>query len=445
MKFVIAFAILINTCLIWHIFKSRKINDILAISILFYSALWLVVPGFGLLFLENMEYQDGDIDPAITRLYALETALFCASLITFFIFCKASNVRLGKVNPVIFYVLAAVYCIATIHDIANNPYNYSDGNDLSIKTPDGASNFYFLIYSLLSAMFTYLAIKLADRMRRIIAIFLVVLATFSYVLTGARIALLWPIFLITVDIFKQIKTGRDIFNRKLLVWFLILVLFVFGLMGVAQSIEMTRLEKTVSASNLTIVPDFKRILNNLNTKFNSFQPGLHLINGYGAGAAGFRPYWGSFAFFVPRLLYPNKPIAGSIDDTYFGTPARLVPTLLNAGETVSNVGVSPLAISVWHWGWLIGPIIIFITALLEFYLLNFLLNSSSLILNSLGVFFIPIPGFVNIFQSPDVVIKNIVLTLVIVAFMKLRFISNSKNSNPHNFIWGSSVGKQPKL
>ena len=420
MIFIIALVLLFNAYVLRCTLNSRKVNIILKVSILFYSAMWLIVPGIGMILVENDEIQNGIISSDIVELYALETILFGTALLAFLFFGKISKEQKPTIKKTTFYFFSILYLLMTIYNIFNGKHDYQSSNNLLDASSTVFTGTILLINDLMAATFIYLALQIGQKKLKAIAMFLVLLNVFSNVLTGARIGFVSILFIVFFELYKyQTLPGSKVKFKIILASYILIFLLFLGVMGMTGSIGKTRAKQSVSAEDITLVNmDATNIFNDLYTKFDSIKTGVRLIKGYGAGVAGFTPYWGSILYFVPRFIYPDKPISGSIDNTYYGIPARLVPALINANDTINNVGVSPLAISIWHWGWLAGPIIIWLTGLLNINLLNYLLNKNTLLLKSLGIYIIPIPGFINIFQSPDVVIKHVVLALLCMILIK---------------------------
>lgn len=88
MAIITILAILLNTYVVSCVFKSIKINEILKVSVLFYSLMWVVIPGLGVIFVENHENISGKISTDFIMLYGLEVFLFSTALLTFLFFGK---------------------------------------------------------------------------------------------------------------------------------------------------------------------------------------------------------------------------------------------------------------------------------------------------------------------------------------------------------------------
>ena len=149
-----------------------------------------------------------------------------------------------------------------------------------------------------------------------------------------------------------------------------------------------------------------------------------MIEIYGAGTAQFLPYWGSLLYPIPRIVFPEKPVSGSITADRFGTPSRLVGVYYQPGSSVYSVGVSSLATAVWHWGWIAGTLTFTSCVVLNLMLIEYCLRSIYILLRIAGISLLPIPYFPNLITSPDVFVRNFVT--VIVLLILCRLVTNIK-------------------
>jgi hypothetical protein len=65
--------------------------------------------------------------------------------------------------------------------------------------------------------------------------------------------------------------------------------------------------------------------------------------------AGFSPYVGALLGFVPRLIFKDKPVPHSWNNTVAGTPWYVVGDIRN--EPWNNFGLTTSGISYWQFGW----------------------------------------------------------------------------------------------
>lgn len=422
MSLTVIFSVLLNLFVLRFILKAKNINDILRWVIIFFLLMWVIAPGVSALFLDifNNEYSQ-ILTPDFVEMYVLESCLMAAVIL---LHLKTSRISQSMVIPRVshklFYPLAAIYLTWVMITLLTQSTDYLANNDVSVQEGGVFLGSISLAYVLLGAFFSYCALTTKERVILLISFGLVVLATIQNVLTGARISLVWPLFILTSR-FWQPLVGR--ISLLSLWWRLVLasIIVTFFILGMALSaaIGSSRATQSVATGGGDFkLLDISSIVVNLYAKFNSIDTGVALINGYGAGSAGFAPYRGSLVFYIPRFIYPDKPIAGSIDDTYFGTPARLVPALVNSEDTINNVGVSPLAISIWHWGWVGGIVAFVVGGFVTLRLSSFLLNGP-LPLRLLAFYLIPVPGFLHVMPSPDVALKNVMFAGFMVIVLKI--------------------------
>ena len=253
-----------------------------------------------------------------------------------------------------------------------------------------------------------------------VAMALVCTDTMLVIWSGSRLSLLTPI---AVFVFKYLHRF-DITVRNFIYIFSFIPLIVYVILPLSSSIEQARGNKTID------VDDIKTSYNQtkynyvkmLFEKFNSFSGGLTLINrGGGMGSAGLMPYYGSALIFIPRALWPDRPVAGSDDGTIYGHPSRIIPSV-QGGSDAYNVDVSPLYISMWQLGFLGIPVFV-ISGIAFLIFINQLLLSRYFSTKTIGIYLVGIPGF-TILYSPDYLIKQVVMVTIILAFFKfIRFLS----------------------
>jgi hypothetical protein len=171
------------------------------------------------------------------------------------------------------------------------------------------------------------------------------------------------------------------------------------------------------------------LLQEILRKFDSFSSGAVLVEYLGWGTAGWRPYEGVVTALIPRSLAPEKAVPGSIDGTYLGHPSRLVPILYGANSDSLNVGVSPAAIAIWHFG-ILGVLAMVLCACLYLFVVNSLLLGPSVITIGLAFFLIGLPAFVTIFASPDVLLLGLerIMVVFVILAVAYRLLSHRRIS-----------------
>ncbi|MBV9494924.1 MAG: hypothetical protein JOZ54_11810, partial [Acidobacteria bacterium] len=187
----------------------------------------------------------------------------------------------------------------------------------------------------------------------------------------------------------------------------VIALLVIGQMRGRNELQFSR----AAAESKNVVTDKSRggplydAYDQVQIKFDGISMGAFLVQYFGSGTAGFRPYLGSMLALVPRAVLPSKPIPGSVDDTYFGTPPRLVAINVGYDPLTANVGVSPASVEIWHFGYL-GLIPLILINVLHWRLMNSFLSAPSLIVRVLAVYLIVVPAFIGFFNSGDIIIMN---------------------------------------
>ena len=423
MLFLVLISIVFTSFILRRVWQTPNINDVLRWSIMFFLLLWVIVPGLSAIFLYVFVNEYVHIlAPDFVQLYVLESSLISVVIMFYLKIGKDQGVRVNpQVTSKVFYPLVAVYFVWVIFTLLTQSMDYQANNDASLLNGNIFSGTISLIYVLLGAFFTYCALTTRTRVVLLISFVLVMLSTIQDLMTGARIGLVWPLFILVFRLWQPVvgKVFTMSLGHRIMALTLVIAFFITA-MAIAESIRNIRATQLISSYkwSSTELIDVESTVMSLYAKFNSISTGMALVNGYGAGTAGFAPYRGSLVFFIPRFIYPDKPIAGSINDTYFGTPARLVPALVNPRDTIRNVGVSPLAVSVWHWGWIGGIVAFVVGCFVTLRLLAFMLNGT-LLLRLLAFSLIPIPGFFHVVPSPDVALKNIMFVGFVVVLLKI--------------------------
>jgi hypothetical protein len=217
------------------------------------------------------------------------------------------------------------------------------------------------------------------------------------------------------------KAGRF----KIVVLLVTVIFFLwFVFIPVAQSIEQARLRGgnfnwgDVVSEAFSQENDNKLAISTIFWKLDSFTGGSILTREAGYGTAGFTPYIGSLLVMVPRALVPNRPVAGTSDGTIKTYPSRLVPKTIGVESDVLNVGVSPVHIALWQFGYA-GFLVFIIGNILYFRFLDKLLDSKDFLIQTLGVYAVSFPTFVTVFLSPDAALKNFVFVLFLALMLKL--------------------------
>lgn len=308
-------------------------------------------------------------------------------------------------------------------------------NNALLTTRSGSFTYKIIgsITLLKDLLFGYLyALILADnkktkRVIKVAAIFIIMIDAYTNFTIGSRVQLLVP--LVILIYYAAIKNWS--LKYYLIVGtFLIISFIIGGSFAVIASEERTQtnlsFNELIDTFNNFRKKDvinsfYKPIFDELLIKYDSISSGGFLVNALGPGSAGFKPYYGSVFSLIPRFVFPEKPVPGSIDDTYWGTPQRLVPNLWHRKVAAGNHGVSPVCISVWQSGYCFGVILFIVFNLLSLMFLNSLFRSSSKVSWGIAFSILNLPSVAYFLSSPDRII--LVYQRVIFILLMIRLLS----------------------
>jgi len=406
--FVVAFA----TALVLHAaaisFNAKGESLLLRLSLISYLIFWSIIPGLSAVMLNIAT--EIYISDSFIHLYLLESVAIYGMVVYFFKFQKARlETPALEIDSRAFLILASVFVIDLI---LMRKVSYLDANDLDLATATPDAGIVLFVTSLIGSYLTYCALITKDK---VILYSSVIIIAYSVSVTlgmGGRMGLTWLLF---VYAYRALKNA----GRLKAINVLIITSIAAGALLLASATSQTRGDAYGVTIDKQIGVSGADLLLNLYQKLNSYETGMQLIEGYGPGSAGMRPYYGSVLFFIPRSIYPDKPIPGSITDDNFGLPSRLVPRLNNPNDSINNVGVSHLAVSIWHWGWILGPIAFVLSGLISLWLLRIVFTSESVGLRVVGINLVPIPGFLYVFPSPDILIKHSVTVGCVYLLIKI--------------------------
>jgi hypothetical protein len=432
---LVVLSILLQCYVCLKLYKTNEIHGLLAISAIFYSMIWIVIPGiisFSIYFsILESKFPSNFISNEYIILYSLESLFFATVLVASrYLLTKQPHKKILQVDTqlssrlLVIALLTFSFIIGIKYFLGAN-IEYLERNDVTLYDDKRVFVILYIVYELLKSVIIYGAIVFNSSriITTLIWISLLVVASLDTI-SGSRISVLLPIFVFFCKIHYRSKSlWKLIFSAVI-----ILVLAFAFLMPIAVTISKYRGEgiigKDIIESNRGVNISLGEMADELFSKFNSFSSGLYLIEGYGPGDAGIRPYIGSALVFLPRFIFPDRPVASSVDGTIYGTPSRLVPQLFMDSKS-KNVGVSPLAISVWQFDWFFGGGVLLIAGILNFLLLQYLLTRNNFAYKIIAIYTIKIPTFNGVFHSPDVLLKNAVeivcMSIVLAIVIKIFF------------------------
>jgi hypothetical protein len=249
---------------------------------------------------------------------------------------------------------------------------------------------------------------------------LVVSDVIQEVLRGHRIAMLLPVLIIIIR-GRAICWPTKVFVRvgaSSITVLIILSALLSPIIAQRRGAEDLSLGELIADTNEYVGETGKHemvvdIAGQILNKFESFSAGAFLIQHFGSSYAGINPYVGSLLAFIPRAVFPEKPVPGSSDATYHGHPSRLVPHSFKRSYSDSmNIGVSPAAISYWQLG-LPGLLMMILFNCAQWTFVNLLSTTHNLLLCAISIYLINMPSLATLVSSPDVIILNAERTAII--------------------------------
>ena len=390
--------------------RHKLENALLTLAVVAYFLCWLIIPAASALFFLA---SGQPLEPGFANIFFIESSCVFVG-INMFLRTSISSAMPKLGSPKVKYFYLGVI-LDFIYLLSNSGGDYLTSNSIEYKVDDGVVPF---LGQLLSGYMIYVALFSEKRIEIVISSSLVLYFCYNILASGGRLTLLLPLFIV---VFRSLSSQSSSFKKYTLA-FIAGLLLIFSI-NLSSYIEAGR-GRGEALNDFKLSNQYASTLSVIGSayqKFNSFSAGSQLIDGYGPGSAGLRPYLGSLLYPIPRVLFPEKPVSGSIYSDRSGVPSRLVPALINPRDTINNVGVSPLAISVWQWGWITGLIVFTATSILNLKIIQICIESQYLIMRILAITLIPLPGFL-VFPSPDVVLKNLMTVLVFyVALTIFRF------------------------
>jgi hypothetical protein len=430
---VATFVVLIITA------KWRDVSPLLAVSLFFAFFQWYVTPVVTTLVAP--ERLAGRMVVVVDRFVDFATIEVAAFLLTLTIFCFGArrfriiaNGRFARfvLPPRVLALAVGAGLIAFIavrwKTIAITGATYEEVNAFAIvgqgTAEAGAVGLLVFLDGLLLAFAAACAVTPREHMRvtRVMVWLWIAGAALSTVMIGGRLALLTPCALLLMALHER-RPSRGVILATyaglvtvVATAGVLLTLVIANIRG-SEAITLSGVSqesKAIVEQRSMLSERLWEFFDHLNIKFDAISAGAYLVDHYGYGEAGWRPYAGALLALVPRAIAGSKPVPGSIDGTARGTPSRLVANALGYDADVGNVGVSPAATSIWQFG-ILGLIPLVILNVLNLRLINSLLLRPSVPSRTLAMFLIGVPAFVGVFSVGDLIIMNTERALAIYA------------------------------
>jgi hypothetical protein len=417
--------------------RRPAVSPLLSTSLFMCAILWYIAPvSIRLLWGSHLPILHLVSDDTYARYGVIETALLLVTILALFLSrpyfsvirnCSLASVAVGP-SRAWFIVIVGIGISAVLSTRGSSfGATYLERNAFAVtgvgtSQYDNMGSISFLQTLLISFGYACLLIpwrrSMVTRLLYVALFLWNALTIIPYVLLGGRIALLVPFALITLRGRALQWPKKKMFLRVSTAFALTVVLggAIAAALGSSRmqsdlapqdivSLSIDKMRTESSGTNLT-----QLALTGVVYKFDSISWGASLVGTFGTHFAGLRAYEGVLLALIPRQVLTSKPIPGSADGTYQGQATRIL--FSSTPGTGNNVQVSPAAITIWQLGYW-GLILLVIINVIDLYVINSLLLSTSLVLQSLGLFLIGIPAFYTLVASPDVVLVSLQRVMLI--------------------------------
>jgi hypothetical protein len=296
------------------------------------------------------------------RAYCLESGCVIAIITTIILAYSAKPARdtyehlgsgliFGKLTD---WLLLFAHAVLIFAFAGASEYDYVSNNRASAYVGSESSRYFGGLSNLLFSSTFLMACRGKPWTPRLLAATSLLAAYVLFtLLNGNRLVLIVPIAVLAFrspELKRRFTSFQSVSKIALVVLFIFFV--VFPLSSAVQNYRSQGKLDLASLLNRKSDVSLNSIAAILFTKFDSFSTGHLLVRYDGAGEAGITPYIGSAFPFVPRVIWPQKPAAGSKDGSLNTHPSRLVPRLVGFRSDAYNVGVSPAHIAIWQFGYL---------------------------------------------------------------------------------------------
>jgi hypothetical protein len=422
--------VLVVLTLIW-VSTRRDVSAILVISLLFVYVLWYFIPSaITVLAWDRIASRVLLTYDTFVKYAVIETFALLVTLLAFGFrwrrwkwmaegrLAHLTIGRRGMTGLVLGTLFVSLILRKMVLGIVGT--NYVEANAFSVMSEGtGAAaslGILFFISTILQAFLVSCLLTPFPRQPRIIAPLLwiwLLFMTATEVLVGSRMSLMVPCVVLLMWVHQ-----RRI-SRTALVAIYGGIVFFMATVGVLLTIVIAQIRAqntiTVAAArqeSQQVVSDgtsraeqLWTFFDHIYLKFDSIGPGAMLVEGRGAGSAGVKPWIGAALSVVPRRILASKPVPGSNDGTYRGTPQRIMAADLGYDPDFGNVGVSPAAISIWQFG-LLGLVPLILINALNMRMMNSLLMTRSVFTRMLPLIVLNIPAFTGVYSNGDAILMG---------------------------------------
>lgn len=362
--------IIINVFLLYKICRDDRVHTMLkivwCISYLGWSAIPLVLTSIPLF---------ADMISVPMNLYLLyanvnQIALFLINLLAYTFIKKLSIPRLfinedfqntKKFNNALFWICSLIL-VWIIYKLMTTSLGYRERNDVANMSSDLSLGFMslledFSVFILLSQIIWQR--DSFSKKKIFLSSALLSLYVLMQIYNGRRVYLFF--FVIVLLYMSQ--------NLKKKKYFLIALIVGGFSLWLLPIIATIRQVDRISTENITSADggDARAILSEIINKTNSVQYSCYLLEHDGIGTKGATLYTSTLFALIPRALFPEKPVPGSIDGTLSGIPARLNAIYHRRRyNDIENNGITSSLEALWAMGWGMYLLQILITGYLIF-------------------------------------------------------------------------------
>lgn len=440
------------------IFRNRFISPILANSLVIYILFWNAFPFLYSIFMRdrtdsiisNPTYQK----VVFIQLFSVFSILMLLNILAKFRTkpqllpfpqgkdTNADIVLVQLVIMLIFLLLGNIYSISTVGFtfLERVQYVVSDSNkENALGAFFSALNSYILIPFAIACIFSRIRTLRDNKWIMRLSVAIVAIHICFMIIFGMRSFIFMPIVLIVIYWrVYTLKLGRV--AKFTVVTLIIMLLLVAPFLS--RSLMTIRAMKSYSVHDiLEISPSdlFSTVgeyspgaLDDIYTKFSSFEQGTTLLEIEGTSHVGMSLISSALTSPIPRMLYPTKPVPFSSNGEYSGVPYYLVPSLRGVDLPGNVVPVPPSTIALWELGNM-GLFLMIVFNVVNLLFMNYFLKSELLLYRTAGFFMLTIPTFEFLLAPTGWIIKEALRIFGLIFIIKLLLLIGSANRRVFGF------------
>lgn len=437
LRFVVILTVVGATVALAKAWRASYVSRILVGLLTLYFALWYFVPlCLNMLFWDKFPHHSVP-ESDYLLIAALEVGAFAAIIFAFLGWktpiriIQRSNINRMSVTPTALIGVALATALLATYFYITDAYgaNYLERN--AFQTTEAGSSAFERLGPLTMVTQAGLALLCAAIVKRtvptlskwITAILIAVILFYNYtqITGGSRIELLYPVIIFGLYALTHKWSRPQVLKTLLIIGPIVAVAISF----ITVAIESTRttssdategvgeLTSTIGASDLRDL-----MVQSLVTKLDEFSPGAVLLGAFGPGNGGIKTYAGSVLGFLPRYFYSDKPVPGSWDGTYYGTPGRMVAAYSGSAADYGSTGIGVASIAAWQLGYVNLLFLVFCNVI-NLRILNTLLTSPSTAAWAAALWSIDLPAMMGLIATPDAILMSLQRLALAVLLLEL--------------------------